>query len=131
MTTFRVRIGDKETRVRFNPFGTTKLDAEGEVYPECFIGGYHNFDGPTGVAVVRENLSDVKDVDCSVDHDGKPMCFINFELSIYHAPNGRYVTVSYLEFIDLSQPLTPQIERLQDQKRHIKECLQQPLTVAP
>jgi len=53
MATFKVRIGDKETRVRFNPFGTMKLDAEGEVWVADFIGGYHNFDGPTGVAVAR------------------------------------------------------------------------------
>lgn len=53
MTTFRVQIGDKETRVRFNPFGTVKLRSEGEVYPDSYIGGYHNFDGPKGVAVAR------------------------------------------------------------------------------
>jgi hypothetical protein len=73
--------------------------------------------------IITGNLDDVEDVECYVDNKGKPGCVIDFRLSVYHTPNARWLTLSYKDVIDPSQPLTPQIERLQAQKRTLKETL--------
>lgn len=82
--------------------------------------------------IVRENLDDdVNEVECFTHHTGRPLCVVSFEMSVYCTMNEKYLKVAYKEVIDPAQPLVPQIERLQDQKRRIRESLLNPLTLAP
>jgi hypothetical protein len=53
MTTYRVRIGDRETRVRVRPDSVIRDEDSFAIVAEDYNGGHHNYGGVRGFAVER------------------------------------------------------------------------------